>query len=106
VRECTTLAFTNTIIAGHSFAGVRGTSGSTVTLDYTLWHDNGTMISGGVVVTNTHVVNGDLRPIGAGYDVGADESRPFFLPLVLFWYDEGADGNLPQHGIGGNMPAY
>lgn len=83
MREYTTLAFANTIIAGHAFAGVRGTSGSTVTLDYTLWHDNGTRISGGSVVTNTHDVTGDpvfflgvwdyhLGPGSAAIDAGKD----------------------------------
>jgi uncharacterized repeat protein (TIGR01451 family) len=103
-----TLAFTNTIVAGHHSVGITITTGGTATLEATLWHDNGMPIGGGgTVVSSTNVtgdpafanpaawnyhltagsaaidkgvdagvdvdIDGDPRPTGAGYDVGADE---------------------------------
>jgi hypothetical protein len=114
----TTLALTDTIIAGHHSVGITATAGSTVTLEATLWHDNG-MNTGGEVLTGTvnvygdpafvapatwdyHLaaesaaidtgidagvsvdIDGDPRPSGDGYDIGADEHyNRVYLPLVL-----------------------
>lgn len=56
----TTLAFTNTIIASHHSVGITVTTGSTVTLEATLWHDNGSDIGGGgTILTGTVNVYGD-----------------------------------------------
>ncbi len=51
VGDYTTLAFTNTIIAGHPQEGITVTSGSTVALEATLWYDNGTDMNGGGSIT-------------------------------------------------------
>lgn len=60
VGEYTTLAFTNTILAGRSSAGITVTAGSTATLEATLWHGNGLDTGGGGhIVTGTVNVRGD-----------------------------------------------
>jgi len=41
-----TLALTNTIISGHSSVGITVTMGSTVTLEASLWHNNGLDVGG------------------------------------------------------------
>ena len=124
VDEYTTLAFTNTIIAGHSSVGITVTAGSTATLEATLWYGNGSDTDGGgYIFTGTVNVYGDpafvnpsawdyhlaagsaaidkgvnagvttdidghLRPLGEGYDLGADEwewppRAIIYLPLTL-----------------------
>jgi fibronectin-binding autotransporter adhesin len=50
----TTIAFTNTIIAGHPQVGITATTGSTATLEATLWHANGVNVGGaGMILTGT-----------------------------------------------------
>ena len=100
--EFSTVELTNTIIVNHA-VGITVTAGSTATLDATLWHANATPRGGNVIHTNDyngdpafapdgyHIgadspaldrgvnsgvktdVDGDSRPQGAGYDLGADE---------------------------------
>jgi hypothetical protein len=121
VDSYATLAFTNTIIAGHG-VGITVTAGSTATLEGTLWHNNGigtsgagTIITGAVnvyddpafvdpdagdyhigsgsaaidrgVETGIYVdIDGDPRPIGSSFDLGADEWGDIvkcYLSLVL-----------------------
>lgn len=116
----TTLAFTNTII--DKPGGITVTTGSSVTLDTTLWDPSlllqpgltvggtGSVISStnyysetGIISPTFHLgpnspaidlgadagvtidIDGDARPQGAGYDIGADEypCRMIYLPLVL-----------------------
>ncbi|RLC61769.1 MAG: hypothetical protein DRI80_07965 [Chloroflexota bacterium] len=108
IDEHVTLAFTNTIIAGHESVGVFVTAGSTTTLEATLWYDNETNTDGGgVIVTGTINVYGNpafMAPsawdyhitigsaaIDAGVDTGVTtdidgESRP-----ARAGYDIGAD---------------
>jgi hypothetical protein len=122
VPSFATLAFTNTIIAGHPGDGIWAGAGTTVTLQATLWYDNGTDTNGpGNFVPGTVTVYGDpafvdptswdyhltsasaaidegvgagvtvdmdgqSRPYGLGYDIGADEYVQWwqiYLPLVL-----------------------
>ncbi|RMF38188.1 MAG: hypothetical protein D6759_01355 [Chloroflexi bacterium] len=58
--EYTTLTFTNTIIAGHHSVGISVTTGSTATLEATLWYNNGSDTGGGGnIMTGTVNVYGD-----------------------------------------------
>jgi uncharacterized repeat protein (TIGR01451 family) len=110
VPNSATLAFTNTIIAGHHGTAIWAGSSSTVTLQATLWYDNGTDTDGPHIDSGTINVYGDPafldpsardyhltgvsaaidegvgagvpvdiddepRPMGRGYDIGADELR-------------------------------
>ncbi len=78
------LAFTNTILAGHSGGGISVTAGSTVTLENTLWYNNGADIGGaGTIISHTSLI-GDpafvnpaawdyhLGPHSAAVDAGVD----------------------------------
>jgi hypothetical protein len=106
VGSYATLAFTNTIIAGHSDVGITATTGSAVTLEATLWYSNGVQTGGaGTIVTGTlnvfdapafaapaawdyHLGVGSMA-IDAGLDagVGSDiDGEPRVPP-----YDIGAD---------------
>ena len=74
VKDYTTLAFTNTIIAGHHSVGITVTTGSTATLEATLWYDNGSDAGGeGNISTGTVNVYGDpafINPAGGDYHIG------------------------------------
>jgi hypothetical protein len=73
----TTLAFTNTIIAGHTMAGIAAAASSTVTLETTLWHGNGAWILWPSKVTTSNDVTGDPAfrdPSGWDYHLGADSA--------------------------------
>ncbi len=85
VEGDTTIAFTNTIIAGHSQVGITATTGSTATLEATLWHANGMNVGGtGTILTGTVNVTGDpaflnpsawdyhLSPGSAAIDAGVN----------------------------------
>jgi hypothetical protein len=95
--------------------GITVTAGSIATLNATLWHANGTDYGGNVIHTNdrsgdpafapdgyhltissaaidagvdagvTTDIDGDVRPWDAGYDIGADEFRKWYvyLPVVM-----------------------
>jgi hypothetical protein len=70
----TTLAFTNTIIAIPSIAGIAATAPSTVTLETTLWHGDGSWIWWPSKVTTSNDVTGDpafIDPSGWDYHLGA-----------------------------------
>ncbi len=55
IGDYTTLAFTNTIIAGHHSVGINVATGSTATLEATLWHNNGSDTDGeGAVISGTN----------------------------------------------------
>ena len=119
VGDHTTLAFTNTIVAGHQSVGISVTVGSTVTLAATLWHNYGLDTGGaGTIISSTNItgypafvnltardyhltaasaaidrgvnagvttdMDGNPRPVGIGYDIGAYEYVLYlYLPLVL-----------------------
>ncbi|MBN1667572.1 MAG: hypothetical protein JW862_10805 [Anaerolineales bacterium] len=69
VSEYTTLAFTNTIIAGHHSAGINVTTGSAVTLEATLWHNNGPdTAGGGTVISSTNVTGNPAFANPAAWD--------------------------------------
>jgi predicted outer membrane repeat protein len=107
-----TLLMTNTIFVSHT-TGISATAGSIATLNGVLWQGNGANTGGSVTVQNAttgdpafatdgyhltrsslaidHGVNagilididGDPRPMGSGYDLGADEFRfKVYLPLI------------------------
>ena len=105
----TSVAFTNTIFAGHAVA-IFATAGNTLSVDGVLWHDTGTPIDApgatttrqheftgdprfaadgyhlrpgasaaldrGSPIDNNRDVDGQLRPMGGGRDLGADEQMP------------------------------
>jgi hypothetical protein len=109
-----TVALTNTIIFSHS-VGISVTTGNTAILNATLWHANPISMSSNVVHINDHSgdpafaadgyhltfgsaamdrgvnagvttdIDGEARPLGSGYDLGADEfpAKQTHLPLVL-----------------------
>jgi uncharacterized repeat protein (TIGR01451 family) len=55
-----TLAFSNTIIAGHANVGITATDSSAIiTLEGTLWHDNGLDAGGAGTITSSNDVYGD-----------------------------------------------
>jgi hypothetical protein len=78
VDDCTSVAFTNTIIAGHDHSGVYVIAGSTATLEATLWHGNGVdTISDGTIVTGTVNIHDDPTFVDpAGYDYHLAASSP------------------------------
>jgi hypothetical protein len=103
----------NTIFAG-SGVGITATAGAQAALDYTLWDANDTNAGASVVHTHDFTgnaafvadgyhltsssaalsratdigvdqdIDGQRRPVGSGFDLGADECVPtVFLPIVL-----------------------
>jgi hypothetical protein len=85
VDDYSTLAFTNTIIAGHDNVGITVTTGSSVTLEGTLWYNNGSTIGGeGYIHIGTINLDGNpaffnpsgwdyhLTPRSAAIDQGVD----------------------------------
>jgi hypothetical protein len=51
--------------------------------NYNLGPGSAAIDTGVTEPTITKDIDGDPRPIGAGYDIGADEARFVYLPLVL-----------------------
>ncbi len=134
----TTLASINTIVAGHHSVGIDVTTGSTATMEATLWHNNGSNTAGeGKVVSTSNVtgdpafvnpsawdyhlrssshaidvgvdagvrsdLDGDPRPIGGGYDIGADEFEwRVYLPLLC---GDRSGGTASSRCVRGSAPA-
>ena len=77
-EEYVTPTFTNTIIAGHHSAGIVAAEGSTVTLEATLWHDNGANTGGeGTILTGTVNITGTpafADPSAWDYHLTADSA--------------------------------
>jgi hypothetical protein len=73
--DATTLFFTDTIVSGHGDVGVYAGANSAVTLEATLWYDNGTHTGGsGTLVTGTVEVYGDplfVDPAAGNYHLSA-----------------------------------
>lgn len=111
VQGYVTIALTNTLIVSYTW-GITATGGTNVVLpDHTLFWANaqngltgtnplfgdprlqsdGYHLSGGSAARDAGIatevltdIDGDKRPIGSGYDIGADETWPtLYLPLVL-----------------------
>ena len=107
------VAMSNTIVADHA-VGIHAVEGGSATLDTTLWHSNGTdalgnvtrsgdrttdpflapdgyhltraspAIDQGVNVGVATDIDGQRRPGGAGYDIGADEyMAALYLPMLM-----------------------
>jgi hypothetical protein len=101
-----TVAFTNTIIAGHATAALFAESGCTATLEATLWHGNGTDTAGeGTVVSSTNLygdpafadpanwdyhLGGGSAAIDAGVDAGVTEDLDGLSRPQGHGYDLGA----------------
>ena len=68
-----TAVFTNTIISGHT-VGITVTTGSTATLNATLWHGNDTDRGGAGTINHSNDHSGDpafVNPAGGDYHIGA-----------------------------------
>jgi hypothetical protein len=68
VDDYATVAFTNTIIAGHNSVGVCVDSGATATLEATLWYDNGAHTSGVVDIGSKNIYNSPAFVNPAAWD--------------------------------------
>jgi hypothetical protein len=91
VDNYTTLAFTNTIIAGHAMVGIAAAAGSTVTLETTLWYGNGAWTLGPGAVTSYNNVTGDpafANPAGWDYHLTAGS------PAIDAGLYAGVDGDI------------
>lgn len=98
VGDYVTLAFTNTILSGHSGTGIIVSTGSTATLEATLWYANGADTGGdGAVFTGTVNVYDDpafVNPAAWNYHIGADSAA----------IDAGIDAGVPNDIDGDTRP--
>jgi len=88
VAESSTVALTNTILVNHT-AGVVVESGSTATLESTLWHGNGTDWSGAGTINSNNDLTGDpafVNPGASNYHIGPGSAA----------IDEGVDAGVEE----------
>jgi hypothetical protein len=104
VGSYATLAFTNTIIAGHSDAGITATTGSAVTLEATLWYSNGVHTGGaGTIVTGTLNVFDDpvfVNPAAGDYHLGIGSMAIDAGLDAGITTDIDGEPRIPPHDIG------
>lgn len=94
----TSLILTNTIIAGHYSAGITASTGSTTSLEATLWYNNGQDTSGGGnIVTGT--INIDADPAFA-----APSTWNYHLTSESPAIDAGVDAGVTADFDGDNRP--
>jgi parallel beta-helix repeat protein len=77
--------FVNTIIAGHSTVGITVTESSQASLDYTLWHNNGSDSGGPGTIIRTNDLTGApefVDPAGLDYHIGASSSARDRAPCI------------------------
>lgn len=102
----TTLALTNTIIAGHNSVGIYVTAGSTATLEATLWHNNGSNIAGsGTVISSTNVMGHPAFANSSGWDYHLTASSAAVDRGVNAGVTSDMDGDPRPMGLGCDIGA-
>jgi hypothetical protein len=94
VGDYTTLAFTNTIVAGHAGVGITVAPTGTVTLAATLWHNNGAHTGGGgTLISSTNIYSAPLFVNPAGWDYHLTAGSPAIDAGLYAGVDGDIDGD-------------